>query len=416
MIPALSLFALFLTIVIGIIKPKINIGIVALSFAALLGLTFAGLKEKEIVSLFPSSLFITLLGVTLFFGIFEANGLLGLVSSSSMLLARGKSYFLPLIFFVFTTILSASGPGNIAATALVAPIGMATAYVYGINPLLMAIMICTGANAGAFSPIAPTGVILTELGKKIGVLDMNVYIQIFLAAAFIQSISAIIAFFIFSRDKNKKIHDGTKNEIKKIEIEKLNTKHIVSILAVLALLAGVVFFKLPLGLTAITLSVILLIAQIADQEEVFAKIPWDAIILVCGVSVLIGVLEKSGGLDLATSIIAKMSNPQNINAFLAFVTGLVSAYSSSSGVVMPAFIPLIPSLIAKLGGGDIVKMLIATSVGSHMVDVSPLSTLGALCIAQVKMGKQKLFRDLMIWGLSMAIFGALISYILLDLL
>ena len=80
MIPALSLFALFLTIVIGIIKPKINIGIVALSFAVLLGLTFAGLKEKEIVSLFPSSLFITLLGVTLFFGIFEANGLLGLVS------------------------------------------------------------------------------------------------------------------------------------------------------------------------------------------------------------------------------------------------------------------------------------------------------------------------------------------------
>ena len=86
---------------------------------------------------------------------------------------------------------------------------------------------------------------------------------------------------------------------------------------------------------------------------------------------------------------------------------------------MPAFIPLIPSIIEKIGGGNITEMLIAVNVGSHMVDVSPLSTLGAICIATAQIDqveKGKLFRNLMIWGLAMAVFGSLVIYVLLDLL
>ena len=167
------------------------------------------------------------------------------------------------------------------------------------------------------------------------------------------------------------------------------------------------------------LAVALLIFNIGDSEKTIKQIPWDAILLVTGVTVLIGVMEKGGGLDLATDLISKVASVNNINGILSITTGIISAYSSSSGVVMPAFIPLIPSIVEKIGGGNITEMLIAVNVGSHMVDVSPLSTLGAICIATAQIDqaeKGKLFRNLMIWGLAMAVFGSLVIYVLLDLI
>lgn len=146
--------------------------------------------------------------------------------------------------------------------------------------------------------------------------------------------------------------------------------------------------------------------------------PWDAILLVTGVSLLVGLLEKSGAIDLATRMVVSVSHPSYINAVLAFITGVISAYSSSSGVVLPTFLPLVQKIIEQLGGGDSYRMAIAIAVGSHMVDVSPLSTLGAICISSVpaiSALRNQLFRQLMIWGLAMAGVGALLSYVLLDL-
>jgi hypothetical protein len=53
-----------------------------------------------------------------------------------------------------------------------------------------------------------------------------------------------------------------------------------------------------------------------------------------------------------------------------------------------------------------------------MVDVSPLSTLGALCVATVadSADAKTLFRQLLIWGLSMALVGALMCQAFAGLL
>jgi di/tricarboxylate transporter len=147
-------------------------------------------------------------------------------------------------------------------------------------------------------------------------------------------------------------------------------------------------------------------------------VPWDTILMVCGVSVLIGILEKTGGLELFTSLLARISTAQNIPGVIALIAGAVSAYSSSSGVVMPTFIPMVPGLIAHLGGGDPVAIVSAINVGSHVVDVSPLSTLGAMCIANAAAHEDRnvLFQRLMIYGLSMAVVGALVCYLFFGVL
>jgi hypothetical protein len=100
------------------------------------------------------------------------------------------------------------------------------------------------------------------------------------------------------------------------------------------------------------------------------------------------------------------------------VTGVISVYSSSSGVVLPAFLPTIPGIIEKLGGGDPLAIAASINVGSHLVDVSPLSTLGALCIAAapVHENRTQLFNKLLLWGLSMSVVGAAVCYLFFGVL
>ena len=57
------------------------------------------------------------------------------------------------------------------------------------------------------------------------------------------------------------------------------------------------------------------------------------------------------------------------------------------------------------------------NIGAHLVDVSPLSTIGALCIASAPLrgDTRVLFLKLMSWGVSMSIVGALICYLFFGL-
>lgn len=413
-IALISIILFTLTIFIGIIKPKINLGIIAITFAFLVGILLMGLKEKQISELFPTNLFLMLVSITTFFGIAMQNNTLNNLSRLLVKFCRGNNKIIPISFFLITFLLSSIGPGNIAATAIIAPIALVITNKLKLNPLLMIIMVCTGANAGAFSPISPTGIISIGLISKIGISNIDIAIKIYLTAAVIQSISALAAYLLFKgySAKNTNVNDID---------QKINfsLKQGITILFIFLLVIAIAIFKFPIVLTATTLSFILFILNFAEGEKVIKKLPWDSILLVCGVTVLIGILEKAGGLELATTVIAKFGSVGYINGLLALITGLISAYSSSSGVVMPAFIPLVPGLIEKLGGGDIIKMIIAINVGSHMVDVSPLSTLGAISLASyIGTNKEKniLFRKLMIWGLSMAIVGAGLSYVFLDLM
>ena len=78
--------------------------------------------------------------------------------------------------------------------------------------------------------------------------------------------------------------------------------------------------------------------------------------------------------------------------------------------MLPAFLPTVPGLVREMGGGDPLAIALSINVGASIVDVSPLSTLGALCVAAVADAEasKHLFRRLMVWGLSMTVVGALL--------
>ena len=115
-------------------------------------------------------------------------------------------------------------------------------------------------------------------------------------------------------------------------------------------------------------------------------------------------------MKLFTQLLATIATPASVNGVIAFVTGVISSYSSTSGVVLPAFLPTVPTLVQQVGGGDPLAVALSINVGSSLVDVSPLSTIGALCVAAVSdpVTSRHLFYQMLVWGLSMTLIGALL--------
>ena len=96
---------------------------------------------------------------------------------------------------------------------------------------------------------------------------------------------------------------------------------------------------------AFVAAVFLTAFHIADHRNAIRNMPWPVIVMVAGVTVLISILEKTKGLDLFTTLLARLATTETITGVIAFVAGLVSVYASTSGVVLPAFLPTVPGLI-----------------------------------------------------------------------
>ena len=134
------------------------------------------------------------------------------------------------------------------------------------------------------------------------------------------------------------------------------------------------------------------------------------------------VMDKAGGLNAMIQMIAVTSNGPTINGVVGFIAGLISAYSSSSGVVMPMFLNMVPGLLQAVGTFDAdhaVRLAYSINIGAHLVDTSPLSTLGALCIANAAVddkAKGILFRNLLFWGLGMSVVGGFVCYVFFGIL
>jgi len=198
------------------------------------------------------------------------------------------------------------------------------------------------------------------------------------------------------------------------KVAPLNARHIITLTTIGLLILGVIFLKLNVGMGAFAGFVILTLLRVADQDEAIKKVPWGTIMMVCGVTVLISLMEKTSGMDLFTSFIARFSTAATIIPLLGGTVGLISAYSSTSAVVLPAFLPTVPGLAAKLGIQSTVAIAMTMNVAGHLVDVSPLSTIGALCVASLPPGydNRRLFNQLLAWGLSMTVVGALLCWLM----
>jgi di/tricarboxylate transporter len=400
----MSVLALVTAIVLSIVS-RINVGLVAIAFAWLIGASVDELGVNGILDAFPTSLFLTLVGVTLLFSAAQQNGTLETFAHRAVGLARGNTRVLPLIFFGIAMFVSTVGPGAIASVALVVPMAMIIGEHAKVPHFLTALMVANGANAGNLSPISAVGVIANTsmAGAGLDGHEGKVWFTNFIAHALV-ALGAYLLLGGWRREGEARVEQrDTSTPLSRIEW--------ITVLVILAWIVGVLLLQLNLGLSAFAAAVLLVALRTVEEGRAVSQMPWGPILMVTGVSLLVGVLEATGGLDLFTTLLSQLASPATVNGVIAFVTGAISIFSSTSGVVLPAFLPTAPGIVEQLGGGDPVAVALSINVGSSLVDVSPLSTLGALCVAAVPDGPTaaKLFRQLLLWGVAMTIVGAVIA-------
>jgi Na+/H+ antiporter NhaD/arsenite permease-like protein len=351
---------------------------------------------------------VTLAGVTLLFALADGNGTLERLAVRALRLARGDARVVPLVLFAIACAVSTLGPGAISSVALLAPMAMQVGARAGLPPFLTALAVTNGANAGNLSPVSAVGVIAnTKMAEAgLGGHALKVWAANFLAHLLVGA----AAYVIFGGLRL----EGRAAAAPAAEAPPLERPHWLVLAVTVAWIAGVVGFGLPLGPSAFAAAMVVILCRAADETQAIRRMPWAAILMVTGMSSLVAVLEKTGGMALFTALLARLASPAVINGAIAFVTGLVSTYSSTSGVVLPTFLPTVPGLVRAVGGGDPLAVALSINVGSALVDVSPLSTLGALCVAAVAEpeASRDLFRRLMVWGLSMTLAGALLCQLL----
>lgn len=413
---AISVAALAIAVIVSCFT-EINVGVLAIALAWIVGVYIGGIPINTVIAGFPTPLFLTLTGVTLLFSLAQCNGTLDRLAHHAVRACRGNKGVVPIMFFVLGAALASMGPGNIATAALIAPMAMNTATRAGIPLFLMAIMVGNGANAGSVSPFAPTGIIVNGLMNRIGIggHGIELYSANLLAHAFV----AFGGYFLFGGLRLFRASDRTTTGAHAVDTlpqstadAPFTTSQWATLAVIAALLVGVIVFEVNVGFGAFAGSVLLILTRCADDKEAIKRMPWRVIVMVTGVTVLIAILEKAQGIDLLVSWVARISTAGTVTGVVAFIIGIISVYSSTSGVVLPAFLPMVPGLTQQLGLASGLGIANSMVVGGHLVDVSPLSTIGALCIAGASGDEVRpLFNKLLVWGLSMAVVGATICWL-----
>jgi len=406
----ISVGALVLAVLVSC-TTTINVGLLSMAMALIVGVFLGGQTPSAVLEGFPIDLTVTLIGVTLLFSIAECNGTLARLTRHVTRACRGHAGVLPIMFFALGFVVATIGAGATPASALLAPPAMATAARAGVPPLLMAIMAGNGALAGTLSPFAPTGIVAHGVMQRINL--GGVEWQTFAYNAMAHTLVGFGGFLLLGGWRLFLRRDGTVRAEDEQPIE-MDTRHWLTSAGIVVLIATVAGLGMNVGMMALIIATALILLRAVNEAQAIQRMPWGVILMVTGVTVLISMMQETQGIALIASGIARVSTPQTVEPIVAFGTGLVSVYSSTSGVVLPAFLPMAPELAQRLGGIDPLNIAWTMNVSASLVDLSSLSTVGALFIAGAPPGidVKALFNGLLVWGLTMSVVGALLCWIL----
>ncbi|MDR1835237.1 MAG: hypothetical protein LBQ96_05485 [Fusobacteriaceae bacterium] len=370
---ALSLFFLLAPIIIGIYR-KVNIGLCAFGSVLILG-AIGKINVKTIQAGFPTSLFMTLLGVMMLFAIAQDNKTLEVIARKIVALAGKRTFLIPIVIYVFATILAGIGPGTVPVMGVMAPFTCSLAAEMGISPLLFCAVSILGAAGGGLTPVAPTGILGLSLAAKQGIEGVE-----FAYAAnsvIAQTVYFIVVYFVLGGYKLKPKTEASEL----IQVTKFDRNQIFTIVGMLVMVICVIGLRYDVGLVCFSVSFALLLLKACNEKKAIAAIPWGTLFMIAGIQTLMGMVIKLGGIDLLVNGLAKLMTPKTAPGVIGLTAGIMSWFSSTSGVVMPTLIPTIGGIMEKVGGVTAIALLSAITNTAHVAGTSPLSNGGSMGLA-----------------------------------
>lgn len=406
----ISLLAVVFVFVVGAFKKNpLHLGILGLLIAYFIG-RIAGIPDVEIMKFFPTTLFVRLFGIMLFFGIARANGSLELLAKK-MLKKTGKNIKL-LPFFIFFTgvIMGSIGINSLAGMAILSGIGISLALASGSNPLLFGIAGGYGIATGCYSPINEFTANITSACEQAG-LSVNLF-SIYIYALIAFTVSFTVIYFILG---GYKIKGELKNEV--LEDFPPFTKHqIISIVGIIAVLALVIFLKIDVGWAGVIVAVACILLGCSKSKDAIKNVPLGSLLLICGVGTLVNLVSSLKGFELMSNGLAQIMSNNTVASFMSLTSSIMVLGGTISRLCVITLIPTIPGIIKLIPGASVQLAVTATAVGAFASSLGPLSANGALIMQNLgqQLGEQeasKYFTKQLLMGIVGGIVVALVGLI-----
>jgi di/tricarboxylate transporter len=336
-------------------------GLLAFAAAFLVGTLAADMTADDIFGVFPGDIFVVLVGITYLFALAQRNGTVDWLVRLAMRAVGGRVGAIPWIMFAIAGVLTAIGAVSPAAVAIVAPVALGFAVQFGINPLLMGVMVVHGAQAGGFSPSSVYGTIVNDALAEANIAQSEM--AVFLASLVFNTVVAGVVFALFG---GMRMLRGERPEVATarprvgarqiprvmggspeadVRLERLTPHQALTLIGLAVLVSVTLIFDLDVGLVAIAVAVVLTLMAPKLQKQAVDEVKWPVVLLICGVLTYVGVLEEMGTIDWVGEGVAGIGAPLIAALLLCYVGAIVSAFASSVGV-LGAFIPLaVPFLL-----------------------------------------------------------------------
>lgn len=431
MLSLLIVAAIAVSVIIGY-KTGFNTGLFAIISAYVIGCFFMGMKTKEVIGGWPVSTMFVILAVSLFYNFALVNGTLEKTARCLLYSCRRFPALLPFALYLASAGIAALGAGFFTVLAFMAPITLLICREAGIDKLSGAVAVNCGALSGANFMTSGSGIIFRGLMDESGFQDSSFrYTAVIFLASVLFSLLLIAGFCLLKRPGAgagggavfQKPEPFTRQQ--KVNLY-LIVAMIIFVLAfpVLHLLfpasARISFLnsRMDVGLTAILFSAIALFLKLAPQKEVIARVPWNTILMICGVGMLIHVAIEAGTIDLLAAWAGSSLPIWLIPIAFSLVGAVMSFFSSTLGVVCPALFPLVSSLSAATGLSPLI-LFSAIVIGAQSSAISPFSSGGSLLLGSCSSEDERstmfprlLFIAVPVSILAATVFNALLSLIL----
>lgn len=368
-----SLLCLLAAIIVGFLR-NANVGILSIGFAMVLGLIY-GLTTKEILSGFSSSLFIQMVGITYLFAIIQGNGTLELLARKLVGLVGTKRRLIPFVMYLLGFAICACGPGAIPSLAIIPVIAIPVAVSAGVNPIMTAVIGDLGVMSGRMSPLTPEAAVVRELMAEQG-LEANT-VPIMIALTITALATAVVVYIYY---KGWRVDGSAANVQEKLPA--FTAKQWLSLAGLAVLAVGALFFSWNVGLTGFAVGSVLIVLGCGNEKKAVSAVPWNVILMVMGVGILMHVISLSGGIDIMVAALEAIMGPRTAATIMSVTAGIMSFFSSGLGVVFPTLIPTASGLAGSLGV-DAVELVAVIVIGGTVAGFTPISTTGALIMAGV---------------------------------
>lgn len=339
---------------------------------------------------------------------------------------------LPFALYAASAGIAALGAGFFTVMAFMAPLTLLICDEAKMSKLVGAIAINCGALSGANFMTSGSGIIYRGLMEGGGYADQSFrYTAVIFIASVIFSL-LLIAFFRYVPKSNRQIGQGVTFDKPEpfTDLQKKNLSLMITMILVVLIFPvlhillpdiQVITFinsKMDVGLVAIIFSAIALFLKLAPQKEVIAKVPWNTIIMICGVGMLINVAISAGTIDLLASWAGSSLPGWFIPIAFSLIGAVMSFFSSTLGVVCPALFPLVSSL-AYTAGIDPMILFTCIVIGAQSSAISPFSSGGSLIMGSCATEEERntmfpklLFQAVPISMISAVLFNTVLSFLL----